>query len=222
MRGDVVVVTANYRPARWIPRPAPPASTCRVAADNAGMLDQVAALRWVRDNVGLRGDPEGHDLRRVGGRDVGDDRCSRCPRRRASSAARSRESGAAQATSSLTDATQVTELLAELGITKATVAKLRDVPADDLVVAQTTVTMKLGREVFLPRGRRWSIRTCRSPSEAIASGVAKGRSALTGTTLDEWRLFTFMTRSTASSTRPPSSSASGAASRRSDTATRRR
>ena len=197
VRGDVVVVTANYRlGALGFLAPGAAGLDLPGAADNVGMLDQVAALRWVRDNVAaFGGDPGKVTIfgESAGGMSV--TTLLAMPAAKGLFRRAIAQSGAAQATSSLTDATQVTDLLlAELGITKATVAKLRDVPADDIVTAQTTVTLKLGREVFLP----WApvvdpVNLPLSPSEAIASGVAKDIPLLTGTTLDEWRLFTFMT-----------------------------
>jgi para-nitrobenzyl esterase len=57
-RGDVVVVTFNYRVGAlgWS---ALPARGERAAVANLGLLDQVAALRWVRRNIsGFGGDPE--------------------------------------------------------------------------------------------------------------------------------------------------------------------
>lgn len=58
-RGDVVVVTLSYRLGAlgylYVPGPDP----ARPAASNAGQLDQIAALRWVRDNIAaFGGDPE--------------------------------------------------------------------------------------------------------------------------------------------------------------------
>jgi para-nitrobenzyl esterase len=196
VRGDVVVVTANYRlGALGFLAPGAAALELPGAADNVGMLDQVAALRWVRDNVAaFGGDPAKVTIfgESAGGMSV--TTLLAMPAARGLFRRAIAQSGAAQATCSLEDATKVTDvLLAELGITKATIAKLRDVPVDDLVAAQSQVTTKLGAEVFLP----WApvvdpASLPLAPSEAIASGVAKDIPLLTGTTLDEWRLFSFM------------------------------
>jgi para-nitrobenzyl esterase len=195
VRGDVVVVTANYRlGALGFLAPGAAGLDLEGAADNVGMLDQVAALRWVRDNAAaFGGDPSRVTIfgESAGGMSVAT--LLAMPAARGLFHRAIAQSGAAQATCSLTDATQVTDLLlAELGITKATVAKLRDLPAEEIVAAQMQVTTKLGREVFLP----WApvvdpVNLPLAPSEAIAAGAAKDVPLLTGTTLDEWRLFTF-------------------------------
>ena len=69
-RGDVVVVTINYRLGA-LGYTAPGRRSTRIC----GQLDQIAALRWVRDeHRGLRRRPrEGHDLRRERGRHGGGD-----------------------------------------------------------------------------------------------------------------------------------------------------
>ncbi|MBY0275588.1 carboxylesterase/lipase family protein [Candidatus Binatia bacterium] len=197
VRGDVVVVTANYRlGALGFLAPGAADLDLAGAVDNAGMLDQIAALRWVRDNVAaFGGDPAKVTIfgESAGGMSVAT--LLAMPAARGLYRRAIAQSGAAQATCSLVDATKVTDLfLTELGITRATVAKLRDLPADDIVAAQSQVTTKLGAEVFLP----WApvvdpLSLPVAPSEAIAAGVAKDVPLLTGTTLDEWRLFTFMT-----------------------------
>jgi para-nitrobenzyl esterase len=58
-RGDVVVVTVNYRlgPFGYFDISAIGGDKYR-ASGNAGLLDQIAALKWVRDNIeGFGGDP---------------------------------------------------------------------------------------------------------------------------------------------------------------------
>ena len=57
----VVVITANYRlgPLGFLAHPALSAESAENASGNYGLLDQIAALEWVRDNVaGFGGDPE--------------------------------------------------------------------------------------------------------------------------------------------------------------------
>ena len=57
--GDVVVVTINYRLGRRrVPRGFAHLDSEYAHASNAGLLDQVAALRWVHDNIEqFGGDP---------------------------------------------------------------------------------------------------------------------------------------------------------------------
>ncbi|MER6048230.1 carboxylesterase family protein [Streptomyces sp. NPDC001793] len=63
-RGDLIVVTANYRlgPFGYLHLP-------EIGADNLGLQDQAAALHWVRDNIAaFGGDP---DAVTVGGQSAG-------------------------------------------------------------------------------------------------------------------------------------------------------
>src|SRR3954465_12789092 len=60
-RGDVVVVTVNYRLGilGFVAHPDLADADAGGATGNWGLLDQVAALRWVRDNItGFGGDPD--------------------------------------------------------------------------------------------------------------------------------------------------------------------
>jgi para-nitrobenzyl esterase len=57
----VIVVTINYRlgPLGWFAHPALAQDGSDGAIANYGMMDQIAALRWVRDNIGaFGGDPD--------------------------------------------------------------------------------------------------------------------------------------------------------------------
>ena len=59
-RGEVVVVTCNYRlgPFGFLAHPALTAESPNHASGNYGMMDQVAALQWVRENIAaFGGDP---------------------------------------------------------------------------------------------------------------------------------------------------------------------
>jgi len=60
-RQDVVVVTINYRLGAlgWLVHPSLRAETKSGAAGNYGLLDQIAALQWVQDEIaGFGGDPD--------------------------------------------------------------------------------------------------------------------------------------------------------------------
>ena len=60
-RRDVVAVTINYRLGPWgfLAHPALAAESSHRAAGNYGLFDKIAALNWVRDNIGqFGGDPD--------------------------------------------------------------------------------------------------------------------------------------------------------------------
>jgi len=197
VRGDVVVVSVNYRlGALGFLAPVAAGLALDGATDNAGMLDQIAALHWVRDNVAaFGGDPERVTIfgESAGGMSV--TTLLAMPSARGLFQRAIAQSGAAQATCSRTDAARVTSLLLEeLGIERGGVAALRELPSAELVAAQVQVASKLVGDVFLPFAPVVDPATLPlAPSQAIAEGLAKDVPLLTGTTCDEWRLFSFAT-----------------------------
>src|SRR3954471_190219 len=140
-RGDVVVVSINYRLGAlgFAAHPAlkdPETGIC----GNWGMLDQVAALRWVQENIGgFGGDPGNVTIfgESAGGMSVST--LLGMPMAKGLFAKAIAQSGGPVGV--LFDAgSQVAEQLAEaLGRSAAEVAELRDVPVDALVGAQSVV-----------------------------------------------------------------------------------
>jgi para-nitrobenzyl esterase len=194
-RGDVVVVTINYRlgPLGFL---APGAAGLALdgATDNAGLLDQVAALAWVRAHIAsFGGDPEQVTIfgESAGGMSVAT--LLATPAARGLFHRAIAQSGSAQATKRPDDAARVTaQLLAELGLDPSRSEALREVPVDDLVAAQTRTVAKLQHEMFLIFAPVVDPATLPvAPSQAVGDGAAREIPLLTGTTLDEWRLFTF-------------------------------
>ena len=136
----MVVVTINYRlgalgylylgahgGARW------------GAATNAGQLDQIAALRWVRDNIAaFGGDPEQrHDLRRVRGRRWRSAPCSAMPDAQGLFGRRSRRAAPPTGSATPTTAAETSaRYLRTLGIEDADPDKLRSAPVEALLRAQ--------------------------------------------------------------------------------------
>lgn len=194
-RGDVVVVTANYRlgalgflHARSADLP------LEGACDNAGLLDQIAALRWVHENIAaFGGDPERVTIfgESAGGMSVAT--LLAMPGARGLFARAIAQSGAAQATYDRDAAARVAHrLLAELGLEARSAERLRSVPAERLLEAQTRVVAALQRDAFLVFAPVVEPETLPThPLEAVARGAARDVPLLTGTTADEWRLFTF-------------------------------
>ena len=196
-RGDVVVVTINYRLGalgflnlKEVTGGRIPATGCE------GLLDQVAALEWVRDNIAaFGGDPDQVTIfgESAGGMSVGSLLGLESARglfRRAIP-----QSGASSTAHDLPRAVRVAELLLEdLGIDPQDADSLRSCEAHRLVEVGQALSLSGNREVggmifqpvidgdVLPR----------LPLESVRRGSADGVDVLAGSTLDEWKLFSIM------------------------------
>lgn len=193
-RGNVVVVTLNYRlGALGFLHLAEHDGACFGAASNAGLLDQIIALRWVRENaVAFGGDPEQITVfgESAGGMSVGT--LLGTPEARGLFRRAVAQSGACQAIHTRESAAHVADaLLQELALGQNEAAKLREVPVAALLAAQARVLARLG-----PRANLLTFQPVvdgrtlpRHPLEAVADGAAPEVALLAGTTRDEWRLF---------------------------------
>lgn len=196
LRGDVVVVTINYRlGALGFLAPRAAGLDLEGATDNAGLLDQVAALEWVRDNVARFGGDPGQVT--IFGESAG--AMSVCtllamPAARGLFHRAIAQSGAAQATQTPETAARATrQALAELGLDASRASELRNVPATEIVAAQLRTVQQLQRDLFLVFAPVVDPATLPvAPDRAIAEGAAADVPFLSGTTRDEWRLFTFV------------------------------
>jgi para-nitrobenzyl esterase len=192
-RDGVVTVTFNYRLA----------VEGFVAIDgaphNRGLLDQVAALEWVRDNIAAFGGDPGQVT--VAGESAGAMSVVTLlsmPRARGLFHRAIAQSGAGHHVHTVDEAAYVAELLgAELGVA-TTCAALDAVPLDHLHAAFNRV-LGLATASDEPRGR--SIRRLGAqpvvdgdilpgrPVEAIRGGAGAGVDLLIGTNADEYGLF---------------------------------
>jgi para-nitrobenzyl esterase len=189
-RGDVVVVTINYRLGAL--------GFLDLAEDgdaNAGLLDQIAALEWVRDNIArFGGDPGNVTIfgESAGGMSVGT--LMGTPAARGLFHRAIPQSGAAHNVQGRESAARTRgTLLAELGLDSAT--GLRDVPVADLVAAQLKTLLKARSSenigmAFTPVLDGDVLP--QPPLDAIRAGSARGVDVLLGTTRDEWNLFRLM------------------------------
>jgi len=193
-RGDVVVVTLNYRlgalgslDVRGL------FSSTDGAQANLCLRDQIAALQWVRDNIEVfGGDPECVTVfgESAGAMSVGallGTPASRGLFRRAIL-----QSGAAHNVSTPEQARRVAELyLKLLGSHGESFARLREAPLEELLRAQRETTFQLalplGGLAFQP-GIDGDL-LHESPLTALERGSAEGVSVLAGTNRDEWKLF---------------------------------
>jgi para-nitrobenzyl esterase len=184
---NVVLVTCNYRLGALGFLDARPAG----GTTNCGLRDAIAALEWVRDNIG----PFGGDPGRVTifGESAGGGlvlHLCASPAAAGLFGAAIVQSGATFNTLDDPRAASVRDaLLGELGITDP--AALRDVPVDELVRAQAVAALALiptiGMMPFHPMVDDDVLPA--APVDALADGSFAGRPLVVGTTTDEMRLF---------------------------------
>lgn len=189
-RGDVVLVTVNYRLGvfGYLDLPELDGATA-----NAGQLDQIAALCFVRDNIErFGGDPQNVTIfgESAGGMAVS--ALLAMPAARGLFHKAIAQSGAAAATLDRDTAAQIADTwLRQLGLTRATAAGLRDKAPDELLAAQlaTTAEQRHARTFLVHApvidGHTLPIH----PLHAVREGTAADIPFMTGTTRDEWRLF---------------------------------
>lgn len=194
-RDGVVTVAVNYRLG------AEGFALLPDAPPNRGLLDQVAALEWVRDNVAaFGGDP---DTVTVAGESAGAMSIGALlamPRAAGLFRRAVLQSGAAHHTLSSSTASRVTDFVAaELGV-PGTAAAWRDVPSERVLAAQNA----LGRVLQRPDPARWGEIVVNlmpfepvvdgdvlpaPPPQSIAAGSAAGVDVLVGANRHEYRLF---------------------------------
>jgi para-nitrobenzyl esterase len=191
-RGDIVVVTINYRLGA-LGFMAHPALGAGGDVGNYGLADQQAALRWVHDNIaGFGGDPDKVTIagESAGGMSVCDHLVA--PDSTGSFRAAIMQSAPCQAQYDLPAAQKASlDYTAEAGCADAAVAAqcLRALPADRLQTA--LVYRHLGTEIL--SGPVTGTTTL--PVDPV-TGIAEGHGArvpvLTGSTGDEFNLFAAM------------------------------
>jgi para-nitrobenzyl esterase len=196
--GDVVVVSINYRLGAFGWTHLADVDPALASSGNAGLLDQIAALNWVHDNIASFGGDPGNVT--IFGESAGGMSVATLMGTPAAAGLFQRavaQSGAAHSTRSADQASGVTErLLAALAVDD--VAGLQAIDAGELLAAQEKVEADLVREpdagglllayapvvdgTVLPQ----------PPLDAIAAGASAAVQLLTGTNRDEWNLFAMM------------------------------
>lgn len=193
-RGDVVVVTLNYRLGALgslALRDVLPDG--RDADTNLALRDQLAALEWVRANIdAFGGDPESVTVfgESAGAMSVGALLAS--PRARGLFRRAILQSGAAHNVSSPAQARRVAEdFVARLGAAGASLARLREAPLRELLRAQAetsaSLAFELGGLAFQPSVDGDVLPE--APLTALARGAASNVAVLAGTNAEEWKLF---------------------------------
>ncbi|GAA1605955.1 carboxylesterase family protein [Kribbella sancticallisti] len=199
-RDGVVLVSVNYRLG---------VQGFGVVSDgpsNRGLLDQLAALQWVQENIaGFGGDP---DQVTIAGQSAGGMSVATLMSIPAAHGLFQRaivQSGTAQATALASDGALITgEVAKRLGV-PSTAAGLGSVSVEDLLAIQRVVSLELRQN---PDPVRWGPTTVAAgggimpffpviddsliherPIDAITAGAARGVELLAGVTTDEFRLF---------------------------------
>ena len=193
-RGDVVVVHVQYRLGAlgWLALPALGREEGGVLG-NAGLLDQIAALHFVRENAAVfGGDPDRVTVfgESAGAMSIGT--LLATPAAQGLFRGAILQSGAAHHAAPAERATQVGErVMRALGLAVDDLAGLRGAPAAQILEAQAAVQAVRGLAhrglAFQPTidGRV----VPRRPDRAIAEGEGAAVPLLVGTNLDEWKLF---------------------------------
>jgi para-nitrobenzyl esterase len=196
-RDGVVFVSVNYRLGvdgfAYLPDAVP----------NRGLLDQVAALTWVRDNIAtFGGDPANVTVFGESAGAMSVTTLLAMPSARGLFTKAITQSGAAQAAALPEDAARVTAVLgAALGVT-ATAETLAAIDIDTLIATQAEISAELATNPDVERFGATVLASAMAfipvidgdilpehPLAAIAGGAGADVRLLTGTNTDENRLF---------------------------------
>jgi len=189
-RGDVVVVTLNYRLGLFgFLRGTGVCGDALNSTGNEGLLDQIAALEWVRDEIsGFGGDPQNVTVFGQSAGAAAAGLLTIMPRTHGLVHKIIQQSGsvAFQKTPEAADGV-VRRLLEGAGLSPATASQLRTMPASALLDLQQRVTPRAGGVFYQPVADGHLIPA--DPFAAVADGASRGIPLLCGTTLDEMKLF---------------------------------
>jgi para-nitrobenzyl esterase len=192
-RGKAVVVTFNYRlgPFGFLYLEGL-SGTGLGSAPNVGILDQIAALEWVRDNIGaFGGDPGNVTVFGESGGGLSVAVLLAMPRARGLFHHAICQSAAADSVFTAEEGSHVAELfLAELDVRPEDAGSLAELPTEALLSAAQSVFAKVFGAVGLPPFRPVVDGQVlpRLPLEAIRAGQAADVPLMAGTTLDETKL----------------------------------
>lgn len=192
-RGDLVVVTINYRLGfLGFLHLAEIGGEAFAGSGNCGILDQIATLTWVRDNIAaFGGDPARVTLfgESAGGMSVG--ALMGAPAAHELFQRAIPQSGAAHNSFPPEAAARTAErVLAELDIAGSNLTALQALPVARLLEVQAKLTLAAGGLVCQPVVD--GVALAERPIDAIAHGSATGVATLIGTNRDENKLFAAM------------------------------
>ena len=198
-RGNVVMVSINYRLGALGFLNLNEVTKGKIPAmGNEGLLDQVFALEWVRDNIAaFGGDPDNVTIfgESAGGMSIG---CLLAlPRARGLFHRAIPQSGAANTALSLEGAVQVAEQFLDiLGLSASDVDAIRSLTVERMLPAQLELLPRMFRtnlRITMPFQPVIDGKTLPAmPLDAVRGGSAKKIPVMVGSTLEEWKLLGMM------------------------------
>ncbi len=200
-RGDVVVVTVNYRLGIFgfaALAGAGQGALVDAAVANAGLHDQVAALRWVRDNVtSFGGDPANVTIFGESAGAMSVSALLGIPSARGLFHRAIAQSGAAHHVAPAAHAGEVVDrMLHALDLDASSASRLRDMPVERLLEVQLEMELRTWSDAdahhlaFCPVVDGDLLPA--HPLDAIRAGSAAGVALLAGSNRNEWNLFQFL------------------------------
>jgi para-nitrobenzyl esterase len=189
-RGNVVVVTLNYRLGLFgFLRGKGVCGDALDTAGNEGILDQIAALEWVQDEIGgFGGDPQNVT---VFGQSAGAGSAAFLtimPRARGLVHKVIQQSGGLMLRQTPESGDGVMRrLLDGAGLSPSEAGKLRDMPAAELLDLQLRCTPRTSGNFYRPVADGDLLPA--DPFTAVAAGASRGIPLLSGTNLDEIKFF---------------------------------
>lgn len=198
--GDVVVVTINYRLGLFgFLHLADLGGEPFAATGNLGILDQVAALRWVKENIAaFGGDPDNVTIfgESAGGMSVG--ALLAVPSARGLFHKAILQSGVAHNLPRREAATEIArEALKLLEVDEGNVERMRELTVAQILAGQAKLAVSRASAGLFAQPVVDGDALPRPPLEAVANGSAAGVPLLIGTNLDEVKLFSIMNPSMA-------------------------
>ncbi len=190
-QGDVVVVTINYRlGVLGFLYLAEYAGEEYATSGNNGLLDQIAALTWVRDNIAaFGGDPNNVTVFGESAGAISIGALLAMPAAHGLFKRAILQSGAAHRVNSSRVAADGTQsFLHALELGPNDMHRLLETPVDDVLRAQGTLPSSVQWRAFSPVVD--GVALPKRSIDAIADGSAAGVDVLVGTNLDEMKLFT--------------------------------
>ncbi|MFD1774091.1 carboxylesterase/lipase family protein [Paenibacillus rhizophilus] len=188
--GNVVVVSVNYRLGPFGFLHLSPLGGNY--SSNAGLLDQIAALEWVRDNIGgFGGDPRRVTVFGESAGSMSIAALLAMPAARGLFTGAIMQSGASQTLKPAQGWGIVMELLAELGLGREDAGKLRTLPAETIAQAAGRMIQRLtgGSPGMFFQPVIDPLTLPEEPVRAVANGSAQGIPVLIGTNRHEGDYF---------------------------------